>query len=266
MTTEGRVSVICTVRDEEKHVRDAISSVLAQPVTEIIVVDDGSTDATSGVLREIADADPRVRVVTSPPLGRGAALRRAVRAAHGDFIVNIDADDVIHPEWIRLGATFLAGNPAMAVVAAHAHYISGGEKVQWLQMEGTPEIRDVTARLAFYNPIVHSSAVMRRTVIEAVGGYEVARRFHFDYDLWVRLARAGWRLGVVDAPLVAKRLHAGQKFERRHRLAYLRSSVITQTQAIRAVGGGIGAWASIVGRLGWGLLPHSVRMTVRRHW
>jgi glycosyltransferase involved in cell wall biosynthesis len=263
MSANG-VSVICTVRDEERHVREALSSALADLVTEVVVVDDGSTDATADVLQRIAAEDRRVRVVTLSAVGRGVALRTAMREVRGDLIVNIDADDAIHPDWIRLGTALLASHPSLAVVAASPQYITGDETARWPHIECGPMIRDVTSHLAFYNPIVHSSAVMRRPLVEAVGGYEATRRFQFDYDLWIRLARAGWRLGVVNVPMVAKRLHDGQKFERGHRVAYLLSSVITQAQAIRTVGGGTLAWATIGGRLLWGVVPRPIRMLVRR--
>jgi hypothetical protein len=68
----------------------------------------------------------------------------------------------------------------------------------------------------------------------------------------------------VNAPLVAKRLHRGQKFEIHNRLPYLRSSAVAQAQAIRAVGAGSAAWVAMGGRLLWGLMPRFVRMTARR--
>jgi glycosyltransferase involved in cell wall biosynthesis len=260
----ARVSAICTVRDEARHVHAALSSVLTGGVTQVVVVDDGSTDATPIVLQELAAADCRVNVVTSPPIGRGAAITAAVRIAHGDFLVNVDADDAIHPEWIRVGTSILECDPTMAVVAASPRYVGEGQAVRWQGLGAIPAARNVTAHLAFYNPIVHSSAIMRRAAIESVGGYDIGRRFHFDYDLWIRLARAGWIIGAVNAPLVAKRLHRGQKFEIHNRLPYLRSSAMAQAQAIHAVDAGSAAWVAMGGRLLWGLMPRFVRMAARR--
>jgi glycosyltransferase involved in cell wall biosynthesis len=157
----ARVSVICTVRDEGRHVHAALSSVLTGGVTQVVVVDDGSTDATPMVLQELAAPDCRVNVITSPPIGRGAAISAAVRMAHGDFLVNVDADDAIHPEWIRLGTSILERDPTMAVVAASPRYVVGGQAVRWGGLGGLPAARNVTAHLAFYNPIVHSSYTAR---------------------------------------------------------------------------------------------------------
>jgi glycosyltransferase involved in cell wall biosynthesis len=258
------VSVICTVRDEADHVLTALSSALANGVAEVVVVDDGSTDGTPAVLKALAESDPRIRILTSAPAGRGPALNFAARMAHGDFVVNLDADDALHPEWIQVGMSILRAQPAMAVVAASPYYIAAGEIARWDDDVGQPSVRDVTPYLAFYNPIVHSSAMMRRAAVTAVGGYDSLRTSHFDYDLWIRLARAGWKVGSVDRRLVAKRLHGGQKFEVGNRLAYLYKSAVTQADGIRAVGGGAAAWATLGGRMAWGILPRSVRMSARR--
>ena len=259
-----KVSLICTVRDEARHVGLALASALDQPVDEVVIVDDGSADGTPGVLRAIVGGDARVRVVTTAAAGRGPALRRAMCEARGDIVVNLDADDVLHPDWIRVGLAALAANASLAVVAARPRYIRADDRVAWPGLSGAPALIDVTAQLPFHNPLVHSSAMMWRARIDEVGGYQESRRRQFDYDLWIRLARAGGRVGVINAPLVGKRLHCGQKFERHHRLSYLHSSLVTQAQAIRVLGGGRGAWVSLAARLGWGLLPRAVRMTARR--
>jgi cellulose synthase/poly-beta-1,6-N-acetylglucosamine synthase-like glycosyltransferase len=260
----ARVSVICSVRDEARHVRAALSGALTPDVRELIVVDDGSTDETPRMLAALARDDVRVRVVTSPPVGRARAIDAALRASRGEFVVNLDADDAIHPEWIRVGTSILRHRPDLAVVAAAPRYVSGGETVAWQPLDYAPVVRDVTKWLAFYNPISHSSAIMRREALDAVNGYDPTRRTHVDYDLWIRLAAAGWRLGAVDAPLVAKRLHSGQKFELHQRLRYLWASAAMQAHAIRAVRGGSAAWVILAGRLAWGLLPRAVRMSTRR--
>ena len=259
-----RISVICTVRDEEVHARAAVSSALSPDVFELIVVDDGSTDGTLRVLERLAAEDRRVKIIGRPAIGRGPAIALAFGESRGEFVVNIDADDAIHPGWVSLGAAILRDSPELAVVAAAPRYVANAEPITWPPVNGTPPPCDVTAALAFYNPVTHSSVIMRRQAVESVGGYDPGRQTHVDYDLWIRLAGAGWRLGTVNARLVAKRLHPGQKFELRNRLPYLWASAAIQAKAIRAVGGGPAAWASIPARLAWGLLPRVLRMSVRR--
>jgi glycosyltransferase involved in cell wall biosynthesis len=259
-----RLSVICSVRNDHRHVPSALSSALTPDVAEVVVVDDRSTDGTLDVLRAFQRRDSRVRVVESPAAGRGAAIDTAFRVSTGELVMNLDADDAVHPEWIPEGVGLLHAHPTCAVVAPSPRYVIDDGSVTWEPLTERPQAFDVTKRLAFYNPVVHSGAIMRRAAVETVGGYDRRRRTHVDWDLWIRLAAAGWHVASVDSRLVAKRLHAGQQFERRNRLSYVWASTRVQATAIRQVGGGAAAWAALTGRLAWGLLPRPVRMGARR--
>jgi glycosyltransferase involved in cell wall biosynthesis len=259
-----RLSVICTVRNQARLIESSLGSALRAEVAELIVVDDGSTDGTPDVLRALARREPRVRIVQSPATGRGPAIAAAFRATTGALVMNLDADDSVHPEWVRLGMALLDEQSEVAVVGASPRYVTDDGDVTWEPLAGLPQAFDVTSRVSFYNPVVHSGAIMRRAAIDAVGGYDPARRTHVDWDLWTRVAAAHWRLASFDARLVAKRLHRGQQFERRHRLSYVWASAQVQARAIRTVGGGAAGWATLAGRLVWGVLPRRVRMTARR--
>jgi glycosyltransferase involved in cell wall biosynthesis len=258
------VSVICTVRNEARHVAAAILSALTPDVREVLIVDDGSTDGTPGVLHSLAARDPRVRVLHCSRPGRGPALDTAFRAASGEFVMNIDADDALHPEWSRRATALLRADDSLAAVSAAPRYIGDDDAIEWTILEHAPQCRDVTAWVAYCNPVTHSSALMRRSAVDAVGGYDNSLRTHLDYDLWIRLAANRWRLGAVGPRMVAKRLHSGQKFERHHRIAYLRASCAMQARGIRAVKAGVGAWLSLVARILWGLLPRGFRIGARR--
>ena len=259
-------SVICTVRDEERHVEAALRSALATDAIEVVVVDDGSTDGTGQILRRLAQEDDRLRVLTTGGSGRGAALAAAFGASTAPFVMNLDADDLVHPAWVGRGAALMAAHPELGALTTSPRYLDAGEHITWPPAPVTLEPRDVTDRLALSNPLVHSATILRRSAVVAIGGYDAFRRTHFDYDLWTRLAAAGWRLGRVDARLVCKRLHAGQKFERDGRLAYLWSTARIQLRAIRIVGAGRWTWGVLAARLVWGLLPRALRMAVRRRF
>jgi glycosyltransferase involved in cell wall biosynthesis len=260
----GGVSVICTVRNESRHVHAALTSALAAEVAELIVVDDGSTDGTGEILQALARGDRRVRVIAGGSVGRARAIATALHATRHAFVMNLDADDLVDPAWIGIAQSILQGRPAFAAVSARPIYITVDDTVQWPSQTRDLALQDVTARLAFYNPLVHSSTMMRRDAALHVGGYDVRRHTQVDWELWNRLAAAGWRVGAVSARLVAKRLHAGQKFEVRGRLRYLLASGAMQIGGIRAVQGGPLAWVVLPARLAWGLLPRRFRIGVRR--
>lgn len=94
------VSVILPAFNAAQYVRETIHSVLAQtyPFLELIVVDDGSTDETSRIVRDLATKDARIRLIQQPNGGVGAARNRAIEYARGTYIAPLDADDVWSPE------------------------------------------------------------------------------------------------------------------------------------------------------------------------
>ncbi|MFN8641041.1 MAG: glycosyltransferase family A protein [Candidatus Binatia bacterium] len=91
------ISVIMPTRDRAHYLREAIDSVLAQRRAdlELLVVDDGSTDATPAVLAAVAD--PRLRCLRQGARGIGAAMNTGLRAARGGYVARLDSDDVWHP-------------------------------------------------------------------------------------------------------------------------------------------------------------------------
>jgi teichuronic acid biosynthesis glycosyltransferase TuaG len=260
------VSVICTARNAAATIEATLQSILAQdmPNWEMIVVDDGSTDDTVAVVGRYARADPRIRLVTTGGIGRGRALNLAMAEAETDLIANIDADDESHPERLRRQVEAMAQHPEFALICTEIVTLYGDDRPVWQAIGGEDRVHDVAKALALSNPVCHSSVIMRRPAILRAGGYEEGRRFVLDYDLWVRCAAAGLRLGKLQMPLAAKRIHAGQYFLHTARLSYLVASLQVQTRAMRTVG--VRTWQVplIAFRIGWLILPLSVRHAVGR--
>jgi len=266
------VSVICTVKNGSKTIATVLESVQRQTLHEweMIVVDDGSTDDTSKIVREYADADSRIRLISTDGVGRGRALNLALAHARAEHVANIDADDPCHPMRLEIQYRVLKDNDneSYAVVGTNTVLFFDNELPQWMDipraaLRDVPVV-DVTQLLARLCPVNHSSVLMKRSALEHVGGYDEERRSQYDYDLWVRLAEAGYRIGRIDLPLSGKRIHQGQQFERRRRLKYLLSSAAVQHRAIRVLGGGPIDYIYLVARPLWGLLPNWLRMTVRK--
>ena len=99
-----RVSVIIPVYNTAHYLPDCLQSVLQQGVSsiEVICVDDGSTDKSASLLAESSTRDPRVRVISQPNAGQGAARNRAIAAAAGDYLLFVDSDDILVPGALRI--------------------------------------------------------------------------------------------------------------------------------------------------------------------
>jgi teichuronic acid biosynthesis glycosyltransferase TuaG len=262
------VSVICTARNAAPTIAATLDSVLAQdmPNWEMIIVDDGSTDDTVAVVSRYARADPRIRLVTTGGIGRGRALNLAMAEAQADLIANIDADDESHPCRLRCQVEAVKRHPELAVICTEIITVHGTDRPIWpaIGADDAGPVKDVTEALALSNPVCHSSVIMRRPAIVRIGGYEEGRRFVFDYDLWVRCAAAGLRLGKLQIPLAAKRIHSGQYFLHTARLSYLLSSLRVQARGMRTVGVRTWQLPVIALRMAWLILPLNIRHTVGR--
>lgn len=185
-----RISVVLAIYNGERHLDDAVRSVLGQTFTdfELIIVDDGSTDTTPRLLAAWQQADPRVRVVRQENRGLSASLNTGVGMATGAYIARQDADDVSMAERFARQASHLDAHPSVAAVGSSASVIDRiGATVGGLTAAVGPEaVRH--GLLTLRTTPVHGSMMMRREALQAVGGYRDAFRVGQDYDLWLRLS------------------------------------------------------------------------------
>lgn len=179
------VSVIIPAYKAMATIDTAISSVRAQTVApiEIIVVDDGSPDSTAELVRS---KHPDVRVIQQENQGCGMARNTGARAASGEWLAFLDADDAWLPEKLerQLRET---QNPQVAVVACLA---VGQRNVPYI---ASPTFDDLWE----CNRVIVSSALVRRSVFDEAGAFW-SRRACEDYHMWLRLAGAGWL--IVNCP------------------------------------------------------------------
>ena len=255
------VSVLMAVHDGETFVREAIDSVLGQTLDdfELVVVDDGSTDRTPGILSSVRDA--RMRVHTQRQEGLTRSLATGFALTRAPLIARLDADDVALPDRLARQCAFLAARSDVGLLGTAAREVDArGRLVRVI----TPPAEDAGIRAALIreNPFVHSSMVMRRDVAERAGGYDPRRPVAQDYDLWMRMSRIT-RLANLPEVLVVRRLMAGRVGATRDD-DRLRAEVAVRLAAIRA--GQYPWWALVfVARPALALaLPHPVRRALRR--
>jgi glycosyltransferase involved in cell wall biosynthesis len=172
---------------------------------ECVIVDDGSTDDTSGVARAFAAGDGRFRLLAVPHGGIVAALQAGVGACQGELVARFDADDLMRRSRLERQRRALAEHPEWAGVGAHVRLFPRRGMTEGLRSyeRWLASIRDAedVRREAFVEcPIAHPTLMLRREVL-AVAGYR-ACPWPEDYDLVLRLLAAGNELGMVPAPLL----------------------------------------------------------------
>jgi glycosyltransferase involved in cell wall biosynthesis len=200
------VTVVVPTRNRAAMLRQALGSVAAQRGVDLeaVVVDDGSTDATPAVVTGMGDR--RLRLIRHQhPQGVSAARNRGVAEAGGRWVAFLDDDDVWAPE--KLASQLAAAerdDRAWAVTGAVS--VDDGLRV----LAGEPPLvpERIVADLDRYNsvPAGASNVLVRAELLAVTGGFDPRLRHMADWDLWIRLGRAGLP-ATVPRPLLAYRLH-----------------------------------------------------------
>lgn len=203
------VTVLLPVRNGQAYLAAAIDSVLAQDHTdfELLVVDDGSTDATPAILAVAAAADSRVRILRGGD-GLVAALNHGLAAAAAPWIARMDADDLAHPQRLTTQLRAAQQAPETAAFGSAYRVIDGAGRLFRVVREPL-EPTAIAAELPRRNCLAHPTVLLRRDAVLAIGGYRPAFPQAEDYDLWLRLAERH-KLRNLPEVLLDYRQHAGQ--------------------------------------------------------
>jgi glycosyltransferase involved in cell wall biosynthesis len=200
-----QLSVVLPVYNAEHDVAEALESVLGQTYAdfEVLVLNDGSTDASRAIVARYADADPRIRVIERGRRGLVVTLNDGLAEARAEYVARMDADDIAMPQRLARQVEWLDRHPACVVVGSS--FILVDERGGRLRVHRC-FVNDLTIRhaLAAEGCIPHPTAMFRRRAALGVGGYSAAYDVTEDYDLWRRLARVG-ELHNLPEPLLYKR-------------------------------------------------------------
>lgn len=195
--TAARPSVIIPAFNAARFLREAIDSVLAQsrPPHEIIVVDDGSTDATETVARRV----PAVRYIAQAHGGIAAARNRGVSAATGNWIAFLDADDRWTPGKLEIQRAALEADPELDMLLGHCAQIR--------QREWAARVEPPVPAEGGVPGYVPGTCLIRRAAFERVGLFEPSLRAGEFIDWLLRARARGLRIRMLPDIVLWRRLH-----------------------------------------------------------
>ena len=186
------VSVVVPVYNMEAFLPETLDSILASdyPNFEVVVVDDGSKDASYRIACDYAKKDQRVRAYTQPNGGACAARNHAVRLAKGEFILPVDADNLIEPGLIADSVKEILKDPSVKVVAPRADFF--GERT------GEWKLPPFSLHLLARKNIMDTCALYRKVEWERAGGYCEGIIAREDWEFWIAVLKNGGK--VVRLP------------------------------------------------------------------
>ncbi len=202
-----RVTVLMSVYNGERYLRDAVDSVLNQTFQdfEFIIVNDGSTDGTSQILAEYAEQDPRIRVIHNQTnTGVTISLNKGLAVAGGKYIARMDADDISAPDRLIKQVSYMDTHPDIGALGSWVEFVDekGVTLGDW-RMPCSPGL--IRWSLFFGNCMAHASVMMRYDLLEQVGFYSPEFSYAQDYDLWSRLS-AVCRMANLPEILLKRRV------------------------------------------------------------
>lgn len=191
------ISVVVPVFNGEQFIEETVRHVLAQtyPAVELVVVDDGSADRTLEIVESVA---PSARLIRQANQGVSAARNRGLQTATGKWVIFLDQDDLWHPMQLEKQARWMSAHPDCAAVVCPYHH--------WRPVQGQypdpaglwREEQDAGTDPDFTGWVYHqflwdcwaqtSGTLLRRSALQAVGGYDETLAYSEDWDLWLRLS------------------------------------------------------------------------------
>ncbi|MBS0253435.1 MAG: glycosyltransferase family 2 protein [Proteobacteria bacterium] len=206
--TRASVDVLIPAYNAEQTIEDSMRSILAQTLTSIrvLVVDDGSSDGTATILKQLKASDSRIEIVQKENGGIVDALNLGLSMCTADYVARFDADDISFPFRLEAQRAYLEENSdCVAVGGMVTHIDAQGFPLHGLPLPDSPEKACMTWVPAIEPYLIHPFVMIRRASLQAVGGYRYVANSE-DSDLYWRLSEHG-RLHNLDAVLGKYRVH-----------------------------------------------------------
>ena len=205
------ISVITSAYNVEKYLGRAIESILNQTFTEFeyIILNDGSTDNTLAIAKEYEAQDKRIKVINlEENAGLPNGLNTCIEAAQYEWLALMDSDDISLPTRLERQLAYAQNDPEVIVWGTYISHINAKDDVLSVNEVGPTNREQLNKRLENGDPVyvMHGTALMKKSVVQAVGGYDTRFFAGEDIELFARMSKHGPILAIPEV-LYYYRIH-----------------------------------------------------------
>lgn len=207
MKNDPFISVIMPAYNVEQYISDAIESILKQTYKnfELLVVDDASTDKTNSIIQSFRKKDNRIVVVRNKRnIGVTKSLNKALKLAHGKYIVRMDADDWSYPERLKLQIQLMEYHPNVVVSGSYIEVCDRYLKTKYIRKYHLTDA-SIRKHLFRYSPFAHPATIWQAGVLKKER-YDERIGICQDYELYFRIGKIG-KFMNLSKPLFKLRMH-----------------------------------------------------------
>lgn len=224
------ISIIMPVYNASQYIRDSIGSILNQTFQnfELIVIDDGSTDKSVSIIETFHDE--RIKMIKNRH-DYIASLNIGLKRAQGEYLVRMDADDIMLPDRLGMQLNYMELHPSIAVCGSYAKRI--GDATGIIKTE-TLHGRIITSML-LYNPINHPTVIIRRSSL-GENMYSPGYPYAEDYKLWTDLVKKGLQFANIPNVLLFYRCSSTQVTNSKRNIMFQSTKKIQLEYAEHVIG------------------------------
>lgn len=234
MSGRATIAVVLAVHDGAETIAEALASALSQDPApdEVIVADDGSTDSLEEALEPYRD---RIALLRLPHAGVAATRNAACRHAASDFVLFLDADDLLLPGKLAALARLAAVEAPLDILGTDLWFERDGRRVgRFSDTNPFPAVAE--QRRTILERCFLAQVTLRRSRLLELGGFDESLRSGEDWDAVLRLVLDGSRAGFDDAPLAVYRIHAGSLTSSRADTFHDRATILEKALANPSLG------------------------------
>lgn len=202
------ISVVMSVYNGDKYLAEAIDSVLSQSYSnfELIIVNDGSTDSSIEIIYEYINKDDRIIVINRENKGLPYSLNEGIAKARGEYIARMDADDICLPDRFEKQIEYLNKNNLDLCGTFIERF---GDNINNNILKHPLKHNDIKFRLLFTSSFAHPTVMMKKEIFNKVK-YRPMYKVAQDYQLWIDIVNAGFKVGNLPEVLLRYRVHEEQ--------------------------------------------------------